>query len=85
MIRLFVCGCKFHKFDSSKLIMMASRRSMEAVACVMKYFDAASVDRGWCLEIMRGIIARRLTSSPIHIRKRLLLVIVIMGPKNTVR
>lgn len=51
----------------------------------MKYFDAASIDRGWCLEIMRGIMASRFISSPTHMRNKLLLSIVIRGPKSTVR
>lgn len=41
-------------------------RSMiiEAVACVRKYFVAASVDRGFFLLVNSGIIARRLISNP---------------------
>ena len=58
---------------------------MEAVACVMKYFVAASIDRGFFLLINKGIIESRLISRPIHISIRLELVIVIMGPKNRVK
>lgn len=58
---------------------------MEAVACVMKYLVAASVDRGLCLEIIRGIIARRFISRPIHIRNMLLLRRVITGPEKIVK
>lgn len=45
-----------------------------------KYFVAASVDRGFFLSISRGIIARRLISNPTHIRSRLELDIVTIGP-----
>lgn len=65
--------------------MTARSRIIEAVACVIKYFDAASVDRGFCLEIIRGIIASKFISSPTHIRNRLLLIMVIIGPKIIVK
>lgn len=64
---------------------MAKRNIIDAVACVMKYFVAASVDRGCFLLISRGVIDRRLISRPIHMSMRLVLVIVIMGPKNMVK
>lgn len=57
---------------------------IEAVACVMKYLVAASVDRGFFLLISNGIIDNRLNSKPTHIIIRLLLVIVMIGPKNIV-
>lgn len=41
---------------------------------------AASVDRGFFLLIKSGIMARRLNSSPTHIRSKLELAIVIVGP-----
>lgn len=57
---------------------------IEAVACVMKYLVAASVDRGFFLLISNGIIDNRLNSKPTHINIRLLLVIVMIGPKKIV-
>lgn len=57
---------------------------IEAVACVMKYLVAASVDRGFFLLISNGIIDNRLNSKPTHINTRLLLVIVMIGPKKIV-
>lgn len=39
-------------------------RSMEAVACVRKYFVAASVDRGLCCLVKRGIMANMFISNP---------------------
>ena len=64
--------------------MMANNMIIEAVACVVKYFVAASVDRGSFLYVRRGIIARRLISSPTHISNRLELNIVTMGPRMIV-
>lgn len=61
---------------------MARRIIIEAVACVTKYFVAASVDRGFFLLISMGIIASRLNSRPTHISIRLVLDIVITGPKK---
>lgn len=43
------------------------RRAMDAVACVMKYFVAASVDRGFALPMRIGMTASMLISRPIHI------------------
>lgn len=63
---------------------MARRIIIEAVACVTKYFVAASVDRGFFLLISMGIIASRLNSRPTHISIRLVLDIVITGPKKIV-
>lgn len=51
----------------------------------MKYLVAASVDRGFFLLISNGIIDKRLNSRPTHISMRLLLVIVIIGPKKIVK
>lgn len=51
----------------------------------MKYFVAASVDRGFFLLIRSGVIARRLSSSPTHISRRLVLDIVITGPMRIVK
>lgn len=65
--------------------MIARRKIIEAVACVMKYLVAASVDRGFFSLISRGIIESRLISRPIHMSIRLELIQVIMGPKNRVK
>lgn len=64
---------------------MARRIIIEAVVCVTKYFVAASVDRGFFLLISMGIIASRLNSRPTHISIRLVLDIVITGPKKIVK
>lgn len=64
---------------------MVSNRIIEAVACVRKYFVAASVDRGVFLLVSRGIMAKRLTSNPTHIRSKLELDIVITGPMKRVK
>lgn len=57
---------------------------MEAVACVRKYFVAASVERGLELLTISGIKARRFISSPIHMMNRLEASMVIMGPMRIV-
>lgn len=77
---LFVCCWNIHVPVCLKLRTMESRRIIEAVACVIKYFVAASVDRGFFLLISKGIIARRLISRPTHISIKLVLAIVIIGP-----
>lgn len=64
---------------------MARSIIIEAVACVRKYFVAASVDRGFFLLANRGIIARRLISNPTHIKSKLELDIVITGPTRMVK
>lgn len=64
---------------------MVNKRIIEAVACVMKYFVAASVDRGFFLLISRGMKARRFISRPTHMSIRLELAIVIMGPMRIVK
>lgn len=50
--------------------MLANRIVAAAVACVKKYFVAASTARGWCLNTMSGIMARVLISRPIHARSQ---------------
>lgn len=65
--------------------MMTSRIIIEAVACVRKYFVAASVDRGFFLLARSGMIAKRLISNPTHIKSRLELDIVITGPMRMVK
>lgn len=64
---------------------MDRRNNIEAVACVRKYFVAASVDRGFLKFVISGMMARRFISRPIHIRNMLVLNIVIMGPEKIVR
>lgn len=66
-------------------MVIARRKIIEAVACVIKYFVVASVDRGFFLLVNKGIMESKLISRPIHISMRLELVIVIMGPKNRVK
>lgn len=83
-IKLFVCCWNVHVPNCLKLSTMARRIIIEAVACVTKYFVAASVDRGFFLLISKGIIDSRLNSRPTHISKRLVLNIVITGPRKIV-
>lgn len=64
---------------------MDRRKIIEAVACVIKYFVAASVDRGFDLFTIRGMMASRFISRPIHIRKKLVLSIVTIGPERIVK
>lgn len=47
--------------------MMASINNMEAVACVKKYFVAASMDRGLNFFINIGTMANIFISNPIQI------------------
>lgn len=55
------------------------------MAWVRKYFVAASVDRGFVFFVIIGMIARRFISSPIHIRNKLALNIVTIGPDKIVK
>lgn len=48
----------------SRFTIAAIIRSIEAVACVRKYFVAASVDRGLCCLVNRGMIANIFISNP---------------------
>lgn len=61
------------------------RKIIDAVAWVIKYFVDASMDRGFDLLIIRGIMASRFISKPIHIRKKLELSIVTIGPEKIVK
>lgn len=58
---------------------------MEAVAWIRKYFEAASIERGFGLLIRIGIIASRLISSPIQINSQWELNNVIRVPENRVK
>lgn len=48
----------------------ANIRSIEAVACVRKYFVAASVDRGLCCLVSSGIMANIFISNPTQTRNQ---------------
>lgn len=52
------------------LMAVENRIRAEAVACVRKYFVADSVARGWCILVIKGIIANVLISNPIHARNQ---------------
>jgi hypothetical protein len=69
-----------HWPESSMLITIAISSSIDAVACVMKYLVAASVDCGLPLLISRGMNANILISKPAHITSQWELVIVIIVP-----
>jgi hypothetical protein len=69
-----------HWSESSRLITIAISSSIDAVACVMKYLVAASVDRGFPLLISRGMNANILISRPTHIISQWELIIVIIVP-----
>lgn len=56
--------------------MMAIISIMEAVACVRKYFVAASVARGLKFFINTGIIANRFISNPIQMSSQCELIII---------
>jgi hypothetical protein len=73
-----------HCPESSNLIMIAIKSSVDAVACVIKYLVAASVDREFPLLISRGMNANILISRPIHVSTQWELVIVIIVPISMV-
>jgi hypothetical protein len=64
--------------------MIAIRSSIDAVACVMKYLVAASIDHGLPLLISKGMNANILISRPVHISSQWELVIVIIVPISMV-
>lgn len=64
---------------------MAIIKIIDAVAWIIKYLVAASVDRGLLLDVNRGIIANMLISKPIHINIQWLLNIVVNVPRITVK
>jgi hypothetical protein len=64
--------------------MIAIKSSVDAVACVIKYLVAASVDREFPLLISRGMNANILISRPIHVSTQWELVIVIIVPISMV-
>lgn len=63
-----------------RLITAAIIRSMDAVAWVRKYFVAASVDRGLCFFVIRGMMAIIFISNPTQIMNQCELVITIRVP-----
>lgn len=67
--------------EYSRLIMMPSIRSMDAVACVRKYFVEASMARGLNFFIRTGIIASMFISKPIQIMSQWELNKTIMVPR----
>lgn len=85
IVRLLVCGWKVHSPICLKFKITDIKKIIEAVAWVIKYFVDASMDRGFDLFIIRGIMASRFISKPIHIRKKLELSIVTIGPEKMVK
>lgn len=73
-----------HCSECSKLIMIPIIRSIEAVACVRKYFVAASVARGLYFFMRMGMMASRFISKPIQTISQWEAVITIMVPEITV-
>lgn len=80
MIVLSVSGWNTHKPNCLKLIRIERSKIIEAVACVRKYLVAASVERGLESLVISGTKASRFISNPIHIKNRLELSRVIIGP-----
>lgn len=69
---------------NNRLVIAAIIRSMDAVAWVRKYFVAASVDRGLCSFVNRGIMASIFISNPTQIINQCELVMTIRVPENIV-
>lgn len=67
-----------------RLIMMANTRIIDAVACVKKYFVAASVDRGLYFFIRTGMMAIIFISNPSQVINQCVLVITIDVPNMIV-
>lgn len=68
----------------NRLVIAAIMRSMDAVACVRKYFVAASVDRGLCSFVSSGIMASIFISNPTQVINQCELVITIKVPETIV-
>lgn len=66
------------------MITIANISSIDAVACVRKYFVEASMDRGLYFFIRIGMIANIFISKPIHTISQWELVITIIVPSMTV-
>lgn len=73
-----------HCPECSKLMMIPIIRSMEAVACVRKYFVAASMARGLYFFMRIGMMASRFISKPIQTMSQWEVVITIIVPEITV-
>lgn len=82
---LSVSGWNVHRPSCLKFMRIEKRRIIEAVACVRKYLVAASVERGFEMLFISGMRANKFISNPIHMRNRLELSIVIMGPVRIVK
>lgn len=65
----------------NRLVIAAIMRSMDAVACVRKYFVAASVDRGLCSFVSSGMMASIFISNPTQVINQCELVITIKVPE----
>lgn len=70
-LRIIIENCENSRllieFDLVIIIMIENRRIVDAIACVMKYFNDDSVDKiFFCLE-NRGMIDNKLISRPNHI------------------
>ena len=65
----------------SRLMIAAIIRNIEADAWTRKYFVAASVDRGLCCFVSRGMIASMFSSNPIHAINQCELVITSKVPE----
>ena len=73
-----------HCPECSRLMMIPIIRSIEAVACVRKYFVAASMARGLYFFMRMGIMANRFISKPIQTISQWEAVITIIVPAITV-
>lgn len=73
-----------HCPECKRLMMIPIIRSIDAVACIRKYFVAASVARGLCFFMRIGMIAKRFISNPIQIVSQCELVSTIVVPATTV-
>ena len=73
-----------HCPECSRLIMIPIIRIMEAVACVKKYFVAASMARGLYFFMRMGMMANRFISKPIQTRSQWEVVTTIIVPEITV-
>lgn len=73
-----------HCPECSRLMMIPIIKIMEAVACVRKYFVAASMARGLYFFMRMGMIANRFISKPIQTISQWEVVITIIVPEMTV-
>lgn len=59
-----------HSPEFQALKMLANKIRAAAAAWVRKYLVVASMARGWCIEAIRGMIARVLISRPAQARSQ---------------